>query len=677
MIRDYIKKEKELNKHLFDSLINSSNSTELGYYELLLTSNILAPILCIAGIIGILVGLKWNLSTLSIVLFFIAFTISAVCIHFISRTIFNNVFKTHIIALLTSICSFITFIIYYERITVIFWFILILITLIAIINTNRIFLIYISILYYITFIIIITVYRSDVVMTDSTFYAILFLMLLLIQNVSILSNAFYRKIIYRKILQFQDISSQKEEMSGLYEEILATEEELRDQNIKLNHYTDEIKSNQERLEYLAYNDTLTGLPNRKFFLEQLEIFVDMSEENGHSFAVVFIDLDNFKKINDSLGHAAGDVLLIQVANRLSAALDHKDILGRLGGDELALLIRRRISNELLLSYIQGICNLFNEPFKLENITTKVTASFGISIWPQDGINSEELLKAADVAMYKAKDMGRNAIQFYKKDMKDEILSKLEMENNLIKSIEKNELFIEYQPLFDTPTKKVTGFEALLRWDLPGIGRISPSIFIPFAEDIGFIQELGEWVIKETCKKINDIKARFHKDIVIAINVSSLQMKNLDFVHTVKRIIEEEGVNASSLEFEITESIFINNMAQAILVLNKIKELGIRISMDDFGTGYSSLSYLMRLPIDTLKIDKTFIDEIHADDQKNSLIGGIISMAHSLNMNVVAEGVETSTQLDFLEGEKCNIIQGFLLGRPLGADQLDAFIKTNL
>jgi len=409
--------------------------------------------------------------------------------------------------------------------------------------------------------------------------------------------------------------------------------------------------------------------------EQLELLINYGEKNN-SFSLVFIDIDNFKRINDSMGHTSGDDLLIKVAKRCQEYIDNKDLFGRLGGDELSILVRRHLDDEELFQYIQSICNLFEEPFIIDDIEVRITASFGIAVWPTDVLTAVELLKASDTAMYKAKETGKNNVQFYRKDMKTEILSKLEMENKMIKALKENQFFLEYQPLFDINTKKVRCFEALIRWELPEIGRISPMDFIPFAEENGFIHEIGEWVLRDVSKKIRDIKSYYKEDISIAVNISTIQLKSFNFIERLEQIIIEEDINPKDIELEITESVLIEDKYQAIEVINKLRNLGFKISMDDFGTGYSSLSYLLELPIDKLKIDKSFIDAISVGNKKNEIVGAIVEMVHSLDMEVVAEGVETEGQFRYLKKKNCDIVQGYLLGRPLNDDKMKELLLNN-
>lgn len=508
-------------------------------------------------------------------------------------------------------------------------------------------------------------YPTASIQIDDAFNLTLMVVLLCIIVASVVSNQIYQQIILKKSAIYADTVSQKEDLNLLYDDVIAHHQQLKAQNELLFLYNTEIEANQERLEFLAYTDTLTGMPNRKMILEQIDLMIDLNKENPHHFALVFIDLDNFKKINDSMGHGAGDLLLQQVTIRLRNAMDDKDLLGRLGGDELAILVRRQISDEKILGDIQKLLNLLGNPFKLDDKSAIITASFGIAIWPVDASNSSDLLKAADTAMYKAKAMGKNCIQFYRKEMKTEVLYKMELENQMIEAFEKEMFFVEYQPIVDVEDQKKASFEALLRWDAPGRGLVSPAEFIPMAEEIGLIGELGEWVLRQACGKIREVREQYGMDIHIAVNVSAVQMKRPDFLAGVKAVIQEAGTPPERLTIEITESVFIGNMEQAIAIISDLKEFGVLISLDDFGTGYSSLSYLLQLPIDVLKIDRSFIASIEKGEKNNRIVGSIIEMVHGLGIQVVAEGVEEISQFDFLKDKNCDWIQGYLMSRPLG------------
>lgn len=469
--------------------------------------------------------------------------------------------------------------------------------------------------------------------------------------------------------KLKEVSEQKEEISGLYEEIMATEEEVRQQNIRLTEYNTMMEENEKKLNYLALIDVLTELPNRKMIINRLDFLVLHSINKQDSFSFVFIDLDNFKRINDLKGHHVGDLLLQAVALRLQTMIYKEDMFGRLGGDEFALIIQRKLKESEIFEYVESLKSKFSESFIIENTEFFISASFGISIYPQDGLDSAELLKCADTAMYKVKDLGKDGIQFFNKYMKDEILKKIDFENKLLLSLQNEEIFVLFQPQYSTDSKQIRGFEALARWRSPEWGLVSPLDFIPVAEEIGFIIPLGEWILRTACKMAKFIQDEYHIDAIIAVNISSVQIIDPSFVQMVKNVLEETQTRASCLELEVTESVFISSLDYVVGVFNELKKLGVKIALDDFGTGYSSFSYLQKLPIDILKIDKSFIDSIDNTNPSIRMVGSIISLVHIMKMRVVAEGVENEQQLDYLKDHKCDYIQGYLWGKPLGEKEL--------
>ena len=470
-------------------------------------------------------------------------------------------------------------------------------------------------------------------------------------------------------IKLREVSEQKEELCALYEEISATEEEIRQQNGRLTEYNTILEEKEEKLNYLAFIDVLTELPNRKMIINRLDLLAMLSVNKQETFVVVFIDLDNFKKINDSRGHHIGDLLLQAAALRLQTLIHKEDMLGRLGGDEFALIIQRKLKEEEILEYVESLRTVLMDIFLIEKTEFFISASFGISIYPQDGIDSEELLKCADTAMYKAKDNGKNAVQFFNKKMKDEILKKIEFENRLRSSLQKEEIFLVFQPQYTTDSKHLRGFEALARWWSPELGLVGPTEFIPVAEEIGFIVPLGEWILRAACKMIKYIHYEYHEDVVISVNISSVQIIDPSFLQMVKSVLEDTKCNGCCLELEVTESVFITSMDYVVEIFTELKKMGIRIALDDFGTGYSSLSYLQKLPIDTLKIDKSFIDSIANVASSKQIVGSIISLVHKMEISVVAEGVETEQQLDYLRKQDCDSIQGFLWGEPVEENNL--------
>jgi diguanylate cyclase (GGDEF)-like protein len=411
-------------------------------------------------------------------------------------------------------------------------------------------------------------------------------------------------------------------------------------------------------------------------MERLQLLVKLSESEKSNFFIVFIDLDNFKKINDTMGHLYGDDYLKYTAMRLQELIHEDDLLGRLGGDEFALIIQRNIKENAAYSYVEGLRTQLCDKIKTTCSEFRVSASFGISVFPQDGKDPTELLKSADTSMYKAKELGRNNIQFFRPDMKEAILNKIQMESLLLNAYENEEFFIEYQPQFNAEDHSIRGFEALIRWDSPHYGRVAPLSFIPLAEEMGLIIGIGEWVLLTACHKFKELDDRFNQNLCISVNVSAVQMRDKNFVEIVKAVLLKTNIDPKQLELEITESLFIDDMEETIKMLNEIKALNVRISLDDFGTGFSSLSYLRRLPIDTLKIDKSFIDDLSDQDASIRIVGDIISLGHNLDASIVAEGIENSTQLEYLKNNHCDCIQGFMFGKPMCVKDVETLLIQN-
>jgi diguanylate cyclase (GGDEF)-like protein len=475
--------------------------------------------------------------------------------------------------------------------------------------------------------------------------------------------------------QLKVVTDQKNDITALYEEITAAEEDMRHQNDQLINYMAEIKKNEEKLYHLAYFDILTGLPNRKMFGEQLELITEQSKQKNTVFYVVFIDVDSFKKINDTLGHHMGDMFIECAANTIKKSLKESDLAGRIGGDEFALIISRELSRDEVFREVEAIKNIFTMPFKIDNYEIRVTASFGISVFPDDGVNSTEILKSADMAMYKAKEVGKNNVQFFRKNMQDEMIQKTKIENRLINALEKEELFLVYQPQYYIDSGKIRGFEALVRWDSPELGKVSPMQFIPIAEETGIIDVLGKWVLKSACYMFKKLQEQYGLNALISVNISAVQIMSDGFIQDVKDILVDTGLKPEYLELEVTESVFIESLNHSVELLKELKKLGVRIALDDFGTGYSSLSYLRLLPIDTLKIDKSFLEDLAKDDSKVKIIGSIISLGHDLGFTVVAEGVEDNHQLQYLKNYSCDYVQGFLYSIPLEEAELRKLLKV--
>ena len=427
------------------------------------------------------------------------------------------------------------------------------------------------------------------------------------------------------------------------------------------------------MEHLAYHDALTGLPNRPLFMDRLILALAQSSRTNQKLAVFFLDLDRFKDINDSLGHSTGDGLLKAVAERIRRCIREGDTVARFGGDEFTLLIPRIDHVEDAAKIAQKILETLKIPFSILDHELFVTTSIGISVYPGDGSDPETLVRNADTAMYRAKDQGRDNYQLYAPAMNARALERLALENMLRKALSHRELVLHYQPVADMKTKGVVGVEALIRWRHPEMGLVSPAHFIPVAETSGLIIPIGDWVLRTACRQTKLWQKRIDPDLTVAVNLSARQFQQPNLTEEIAEVLEETGLEAKHLELEITESNAMQNAENTIYTLRELKALGVRIAMDDFGTGYSSLSYLKRFPIDTLKLDQSFVREITTDASDAAIATAVIAMAHSLDLRVIGEGVETEEQFAFLKKQKCDYIQGYLFSPPQPAEALEAYL----
>ncbi|MFA7242283.1 MAG: EAL domain-containing protein [Sulfuricellaceae bacterium] len=427
------------------------------------------------------------------------------------------------------------------------------------------------------------------------------------------------------------------------------------------------KQAEEHLNYLVNHDALTGLPNRTLFLERLMLALAHAHRNDKMAGVMFFDLDRFKIINDTLGHASGDLLLQAVAQRVGAILREGDTVARLGGDEFTVIVEGVSSEKDIAHIAQKIIDAIAKPLDLCGQEVFVTASVGISVYPNDGVDTQTLVKNADAAMYRAKDQGKNNYQFFKADMNARAFERLTLENSLRRALERSEFELYYQPQRDIATGQVVGAEALIRWRHPEMGLVLPDRFIPIAEETGMILPIGEWVMRTACAQNKAWQDAGFPLMHIAVNLSGRQFKQKNLVGVIKGILAETGLDAEYLELEITESVIMEQATETIATLGEMKALGLQLSIDDFGTGYSSLSYLKRFPIDTLKIDRSFVRDITTDEDDAAITTAVIALAHSLKLMVIAEGVETAEQLAFLSAHGCDEMQGYYFSRPLTAE----------
>ena len=435
------------------------------------------------------------------------------------------------------------------------------------------------------------------------------------------------------------------------------------------HYSIERKRYQVQLERQANYDALTGLPNRNLLHDRLRQAVH-SQRNPRNIAVVFMDLDHFKFVNDSLGHSVGDRLLKAMGERLRSVLREGDTVGRVGGDEFVLILNDQSNEEVIFRAMQRISAKVAEPLSIDGKELYVTASAGISLYPQDGRDVETLLKNADAAMYRAKEHGRSNFQFYTSEMNERVNDRLALEHALRRALERQEFTLHYQQKVDLRSGGIIGAEALVRWLHPEWGLVRPARFIPIAEETGLIVRLGEWVIHQACRQTRSWLQAGLEPGVVSVNLSARQFRAEGLVRAVSRILQETGLDPASLEMELTESMVMHNVETAIATLQGLKSLGVALSVDDFGTGYSSLSYLKDLPIDVLKIDRSFVRDIGTGSEAEDgiLAAAIISLGHALHLKVIAEGVETDAQVHFLKRHGCDQVQGFLYGEPVPAEQ---------
>lgn len=458
------------------------------------------------------------------------------------------------------------------------------------------------------------------------------------------------------------------EINSLIDNFKSTSEILND-NFK------EIQSANIELNYLANHDPLTRLPNRVKFNKELNSRLEMAKINRGTLAVLFLDLDRFKLINDTFGHDVGDKLLKEISNRLGKILGKDDMACRIGGDEFTILLSNIEIIDEVTDVANKILSILQKPYVLYGQEFNVSASIGIAVYPEDGEEAELLLKKADTAMYRAKENGKNNYQFYSQEMDTASIERFRMESNLRRALEQNEFIVYYQPRVDSATEKIIAVEALIRWNNPELGMVSPAKFIPLAEETGLIVPIGEWVLRTACKQNKLWQEAGYEPIRVSVNLSALQFTQQDLVDRIKSILDETKLDPQWLELEITEGIIIKDIKFTMIILEKLKSMGVKVSLDDFGTGFSSLNYLKNFKIDTLKIDSSFVRDINDDLRNTAIVNTIIMLGRNLELNVTAEGVETVKQLNFLKNNGCNEIQGFLYSKPVPPDDLERLISS--
>lgn len=433
----------------------------------------------------------------------------------------------------------------------------------------------------------------------------------------------------------------------------------------------------KKVKHMAYHDELSGLPNRRLFMEQLTITMEKAQKESHSIAVLFIDLDRFKNINDTLGHEYGDLVLKHISNQMKKNVRKVDTISRQGGDEFTIILNNISNQEEVISLVKQIQTTVSSPFTIKGQELYVSMSIGVALYPRDGNTEDELMKHADMAMYHAKSMGENNYTFYSSQLNEAISRKIALESGLRRAITNDEFYLYYQPQVNLKTGKIVGMEALIRWNSPHAGIISPTEFIPLAEETKLIIPIGKWVLYTACKQAKVWYDSGHTHLKLAVNLSPLQFLHEDLVDTISNVLKETGLNPECLEIEITEGVSVYDAEDAIIKMQALRDLGIRISLDDFGTGYSSLIYLKRFPINAMKIARPFIRDITINSGDKALVKAMISMSHSLGLSVIGEGVETAEQLLLLKELQCDEIQGYIFSKPICAEQFTTLIENGL
>jgi len=431
----------------------------------------------------------------------------------------------------------------------------------------------------------------------------------------------------------------------------------------------QLSENESRLHFLSNHDLLTNLPNRYLLREQLNEILAPTNPDKQA-TVLIVGLDRFKKINETLGREMGDTILARIARRFDDCLHQNETLVRLGSDEFCVVIASNHEVKSAGRAAKRFLSQFEQPFKINDCELHLSASIGISLYPEDGTSAKELMKNADIALIRAKQEGKGCYQFFEQSMTQDSTNFFKMENDLRNAITEQQFMVNYQPQIDLKTGLISGMEALVRWNHPELGLVGPLEFIPIAEESGLIVPIGLWVLEEACRQIVDWKKRGITSIPVAVNLSAVQFRQKDLIESIKNIIDATGIDPAQLELEITESMIMQNVEEAIQTMHALTQCGIKLAIDDFGTGYSSLSYLRYFPLTKLKIDKSFIDQVTSNDHDAALASSVIALAHSLNLKVVAEGIETRQQATFLRLKDCHQGQGFLFSKPISAAQLE-------
>lgn len=461
-----------------------------------------------------------------------------------------------------------------------------------------------------------------------------------------------------------------------YEKTADSEKKIRKQLEEIQHDITILKQNEQKMMALAYRDSLTNLPNKNLFLDRLNKSISTGRRNGTKAAVVLVDLDDFNKINNSLGYSIGDKILVDAAKKLVCCMRDYDTVARVGEDKFLLLFQNLTNNNELFPIINRINAVLGESCNVDGHQLNIMASVGISVFPDDGDNPEDLLMNVDQAMYKAKELGKNCYYFFNDSLREEFKGKIKLKTMLNNAISNHEFVLYYQPRYEARTRRLRSFEALIRWNNPEVGLLMPVEFIPFAEETGLIVPIGSWVINTACQVCYKLNKVYGLNLNMSVNISSIQLKQKDFHEVISNAINNSGIEVSNLELEVPESVF-KDLNKAVSVLKVLKDDGIRITLTDFGTGKLSISDLKKLPINMVKLDKEFIHEIDQTRPQDALAGSIISLVHKLNIGLIASGVENKEQLDYLIKGNCDNIQGYFFEEPVPEEMLGVIIKKGM
>ncbi len=622
-----------------DRIANTYSMSEMYHYQTKLMLAIAGILAIVSNISVILLSFIWDISAFGVAYNFVQTLIFYFLLMIIKNLKLSNDFKIHITSIMFCIEYITIFFVLYEKLTFTYWFTLLLVIIPIIMMSDRIMFIYMIGVSILTFGLSIGIYYYSLINIDYTYLVGSFFVFFLITMMILVTKIGYSKVVKSRVDNLRIISAQMDKIESKEKELISKNKEL----VKV-----------------AFYDELTNLPNRKNMILITEAYI----KSGSDFALIVLNVDNFKSINDTLGHVVGDKLLEEIAKRLRNNIDKDDILGKLSGDEFVILKTSGAHKASVEKFVKQLVELKKVSYYIDNYDIRLTCSAGIAMFPNDADNLDEIILAVDSALYNAKSKGKNQISFYDEDLKNSLVENLRIEAAVTKALEREEIYLAYQPIVSCEEGSVKSLEALARWNSNELGNVSPAVFIPIAEKTGAIVDIGKFIIEESISMISKLQNEYDVQVRMSINLSILQLKKSNFVGEVMEIMQKYDVDTSSVIFELTESLFLDDDLIVKRAINDLRELGFYIAIDDFGTGYSSLSYLVDLPINILKIDKTFIDGVDSSGTSGTIVSALVQVAHSLDMEVTCEGVEEKGQVEFLQSVNCNYIQGYYYSRPL-------------